>query len=512
MRSHARVLIYCASLLFWLVSLLNLNRAPVIHQDEPWILSPGYKLFTQGIYGSDLFTGFHGMEHHYLQFMPLMSVLEGICTRTAGVGLIQLRFIPVALGVVMLALVYRLGRQVASSQAAAVAVLLLLTWQWTGGGGRALGTGILLVDLARIARYDLLAAVLGLAGFAVYLAARRRSRPPLYFCAGLLIGLAGLAHPYGLMWLGPVAVLEVTAVRRGLLFLGAGTLVVWLPWLLFVASNWGDYVGQVYHDRALFSVFDPGFYFSNLISEPQRYHFDPSLGGPWLLLAGVPLAWLWLVLDSIHNKKGQGLALAAAAFVLPLLFGLLLAHKTINYLLTIVPLVSLVLGAGLERLLTSRAILSRAGAALLLLGIAGQGTLAIVQMQQRAAQMEPAEAELGRLRSIIPEGARVLGHPQYALAFDLADYRSFVLPFYFSDPDDDREPISLYAALERIAPDYILYDPAIDAVFADRSTALHNAWNNDFQHFLQAHHAQVVGTVFDQEHNSIRIYRLSTHL
>jgi len=60
-------------LLFWGISVFNLNRFPMIHEDEPWILSPGYKLFNQGVYGSDLFTGFYHIERIYLEFMPLMS-------------------------------------------------------------------------------------------------------------------------------------------------------------------------------------------------------------------------------------------------------------------------------------------------------------------------------------------------------------------------------------------------------------------------------------------------------
>jgi hypothetical protein len=511
---YPRPLLYLACLTFWLVSLLNLNRFPVIHQDEPWILSPGYKLFTQGIYGSDFFTGFYGMDRHYLQFMPLMSVLEGAATRMAGVGLFQLRFATVALGLVMLALVSRVGRQVASPQVSALAVLLLLTWQWTDGGGRALGTGIPLVDLARIARYDLLATVLGVAGFSVYLAARREGNVSLYLGTGLLIGLAGLAHLYGLLWLAPLALLELPARGRlgRLVAVGVGMLVAWLPWLLFLASNWSDYVWQVYPDRTRYSVFDPSFYVSNLLAEPQRYHFDLQLAGTWLLLAGLPLAWLWLLVDSVRHKKQHGFALAIVALGLPVLFALLLVQKTFNYLLTLVPIAALVFSVGLAWLFASRVMILRAGVALLLLSNAGQGVFAILQMQQRAAHIEPAEVELAQLHAFIPAAARVLGHPQYALAFDLAEYRSFLLVFDFSDPEANREPLSMYAALERIAPDYILYDPAMEAVFSDQSTALHEVWDDDFQRFLQRHHACVVSTVYDQEHNAVRIYQLNVQV
>jgi|GEM_PF-3042927 len=48
-------------LFFWAISIWNLDRPPIVHPDEPWILSPGYKLFTQGVYGSDLFAGFNGV-------------------------------------------------------------------------------------------------------------------------------------------------------------------------------------------------------------------------------------------------------------------------------------------------------------------------------------------------------------------------------------------------------------------------------------------------------------------
>ena len=56
-----------ALLLFWSLSVFNLDRYPTIHEDEPWILSPGYKLFTQGVYGSDLFSGFFHIERIYLK-------------------------------------------------------------------------------------------------------------------------------------------------------------------------------------------------------------------------------------------------------------------------------------------------------------------------------------------------------------------------------------------------------------------------------------------------------------
>ncbi len=38
-------------LAFGVISFWNLGRFPAIHEDEPWLLSPGFKLFTKGVYG-----------------------------------------------------------------------------------------------------------------------------------------------------------------------------------------------------------------------------------------------------------------------------------------------------------------------------------------------------------------------------------------------------------------------------------------------------------------------------
>src|SRR5262245_39776552 len=94
-------------------SLMNLDRFPPIHDDEPSILAPGYKLFHHGVYGLDMYTGFYGQERIYLEVMPLMPVLQGASAQAVGVGVRQMRLVPVALGTLTLALVFVLGRALA---------------------------------------------------------------------------------------------------------------------------------------------------------------------------------------------------------------------------------------------------------------------------------------------------------------------------------------------------------------------------------------------------------------
>jgi hypothetical protein len=46
------------------VSFSYLDVFPPVGEDEPWIAGAPYKLATQGTYGSDLFSGYYGVDWH----------------------------------------------------------------------------------------------------------------------------------------------------------------------------------------------------------------------------------------------------------------------------------------------------------------------------------------------------------------------------------------------------------------------------------------------------------------
>ena len=80
------------------------------------------------------------------------------------------------------------------------------------GNDRIISTGIPLVDVSRIARYDILVPPLGLGAWWFWLRARSTGRNRHDFLAGLLAGMAGLAHYYGLFWI--VALLLLLLLER----------------------------------------------------------------------------------------------------------------------------------------------------------------------------------------------------------------------------------------------------------------------------------------------------------
>lgn len=190
-----------AALLFLALTLWNLDRYPPVHFDEPHIRAPGYNLFTKGVYGSDLFGALLGMDKHCLGFMPLMPLLEGAAARVLGLGVWQMRIVAALSGALTLLVSVGLAKELAGSSAAVVTMALLLFWQWTPGGPDFLKSGVPLVDLSRVARYDILTAPLGLIAFRCFIRAPHDSSPVHHLPAGFFAGLAGLAHLYGLFWI-----------------------------------------------------------------------------------------------------------------------------------------------------------------------------------------------------------------------------------------------------------------------------------------------------------------------
>jgi 4-amino-4-deoxy-L-arabinose transferase-like glycosyltransferase len=190
-------------LAFWTVSLRHLALVPPVYEDEPWQASTGWKIARDGIFGTDIFTGWFGMERHYYGYMPLHPLLLALTYKITGLGLWQSRLEPVVLGTVTLALTYALGRRLSQPGVGALAVLLLLLTR-TAGLTHFQITGILMLDFARIARYDMVVPVFGLSALHALLTAWRTPAPKrrvFYGLAGGLAGLAGLGHLYGAFWL-----------------------------------------------------------------------------------------------------------------------------------------------------------------------------------------------------------------------------------------------------------------------------------------------------------------------
>lgn len=503
---------YLIILAFAGVTTWNIDRFPQVHSDEPWRLSPGYKFFSQGVFGSDLHAGFLGLEKNYFEFMPLMPLVEGAITHVLGLGVWQMRLASVLLGTLTMLLAFRLAHRLGDPLAAVIVLVLLMFWQWTPGGDAYLASGVPLVDVSRIARYDVLAALLGLG--ALYCAARSdgAAGPSPDLLSGALAGLAGLTHVYGFFWV-PVLLLLVfldglqpgggPAPRRAALVL-MGTIAVCSVWVAFALAHWHDFVEQtLFFHRDQMLLLDPSFYARNLLGEYSRYRLGlrnpAALGrsGLWLLLFGVPAAILWTGRRAVRQRDREARVLLVPVLALPLLFALLIRSKTTNYLVSFVPPVALLVARWMAALLRSPQSRGRMVVQAALTLTLVQGAWGIAHMLSAASRAEPPDRVLRELREAVPAPGRILGPPQYWLAFGDRDFRSLNLAFMLSSPRLNR-PISIEAAMREIAPRFVILPVP----------PYGRAAQDSFRRFMADHRARIVREMRDANGALVRVYEL----
>jgi hypothetical protein len=529
-------------LLFWGVSLAHLEKFPPLHNDEVAILAAGYKLFWQGTYGLDMYAGLYGRETIYLEVMPLMPWLQGLGSRLWGVGVWQMRLLPVLCGLFTLSLAFALARTLANRLAGVLAMLLLLAWQWSPGGAEFFSSGISLVDLVRIGRYDILLAPLSLMILLTWLAAHHppqfvvgTSMPPgggtainrrlrtrrarLYLLCGVWIGLAGLANLYGLFWLAVVAVYWLVGQKSDfskksdfcktdffMLLLGCGS--VMSVWLVMVLAHWAEFQGQFGNMHGVrFDLFSPLFYVNNIRAEIQRYSL--GIGEPgtwtrlgfWLVIIGLPLSLGWLGWRAVRQKDRHAFWLLVPCLLLPILLALLVQKKQFAYLLLALPLWAVALAWGLAKLGQRRGLSGRAVILLVLGLLVWEGGMAWRQMMATAVHTPSPLPFFADLREQVPGDGRLVGPQTYWLAFPDREYRSFILPLLLSHPRSP-DPISLEAAFDQVAPDVVLLTPLVHHWLALQGEEAH------FWQIMAAHDAQLVAEFPAYDGGTVQIYEL----
>jgi 4-amino-4-deoxy-L-arabinose transferase-like glycosyltransferase len=500
---------------FVLVSVWRLDTLPPVYEDEPWQASTAYKLARQGVFGSDLFAGWNGMEQHYYGFLPLHPLILAGVYKLFGEGLLQTRLEAVGASALSLVLMLLLARRLFGAWVGVLALALLLLVRWSGTTSVQL-TGIPFLDLARIARYDVVVPVFGLGSLLAYLSAREhvsatgRIAAWRYGLAGLLAGLAGLAHVYGLFWIAVLVVLVMwdgaPGGRPGALgWIAVGVAACWLPYLAYILSDLPEWRAQVsgYADR--FGLLDPRFYLTNVLDEPRRY--GPGLGSPgvgwltrpgfWAVLVLVPASLAGLAWRGLRRQDRAARAIVAPAIVLPALFALLLRLKLINYTLTFVPVLAIASAWGALHALgwLRRRPAFLVPASLLAMAVVAEGVGRIAVLE--ASTATPYAVYSAEVHRTIPAGARVVGLHNYWFGFEDTDYRSFVVPLAWMDPGG----VPLEEGLQRLRPDAVLLDDRMRTylTYDQRARAGFEAW-------LAASGAQLVDQIDDATYGSMRIY------
>jgi hypothetical protein len=506
-RQLARVGMLVALLAFWLVELSHLAVVPRAYEDEPWIASTSWKLATTGMFASDIQGNFYGSASHYFGFMPLYPLLQSLVFRAGGLGLWQARLTSVYLGLLVCALTFALGRRLFGAPVGLLAIAGLMLTR-TAGLTLYRPTGILLIDFARLARYDIAVPVFGLAAcLALGRAGPSAGRWAGWWAAlaGGLGGLAGLAHVYGWFWLAALgaALLHMGArwlawrwAAGTLMALSLGAAVVTLPYGGYVLAHWGDWLGQTaeYGDRA--RVLNITWYANNVLREVQRY--GPGLGEPnwqawlrpglWLAWSAGPAAGVMLMRRAGRNLQASAYAWSLAA--LPVLLAVFITSKVANYLLLYLPLAALAIAWGVVALWRAararrwrwlQSLVVLACAAVVLEG-AGQWR----GLDQTATATTPFNRYVQQVRAIVDQsafsaGPAVLGLHTYWFGFSDLSFTSWYYPVVLARSRLPGRAVPLATTLERLAPDFALVDARtrdfLDAAEAgDPEAATITAW------------------------------------
>jgi hypothetical protein len=492
---------------FLVTGLRHLDGVPQAYEDESWQASTAYKLMTSGVFGSDLFAGFHAMDQRYYGFMPLHPLLLAGVFKVLGVGLAQARTETVVLTLATLALTFALGARLFHAWVGALAVALLVLVRWTGLTYVQL-TGIPLVDFARISRYDVLVPVIGLGALHVYLSARSQRGPGLLVHAGVLAGLAGLAHVYGLFWVIALAALSLwDGRRRQLLWLLVGAALPWVPYAAYVLADVPDWRAQTAIYASRFELLNPAWYLDNVLQEYHRY--GPGLGPPgpgwllrpgfWFLLVGVPAALIALARRAIFERDTGARAILVPALLMPVLFAVFIKLKLVNYTLIELPIFAVALAWGIVTLwprLARRPILVAACCAAILV----EGGAALSRLDQAAETTTPYSSFVSEIRASLPPQARVLGLHTYWLGLEDVEYRSFLVPLNLAD-----EGVPLDQALTEVAPDVVLLDARMRAYFDQADL---RADHDRLYAWLSQHTGVVIARIDDPTYGLMEVYRV----
>ncbi|MCB8945193.1 MAG: hypothetical protein H6658_15715 [Ardenticatenaceae bacterium] len=460
-------------LFFWFGSLHGLANVPRVHIDEPWIASTGWKILADGRFASDIFGGLYGMDKAYYTHLPLHPLILAGFYHFLGLSLWVSRFTTVIMGLLVLCLTFALGRRVWGNGVGITAVIYLLFVR-TAGATQFLLSGILLWDLARIARYDILVPVFGLLALHLYLSSTYRSDWQFPFGAGMAAALSGLSHIYGNFWFISLLILAIWQRRSWrhirLLFIGFGFIMFF--YLLYIWQGRDIWLVQMsFHEQKL-QLWQPGWYLSNLVQEYKRY--GPGLNetrwGLWtrpgfwamaLLLPTTVVIWLKM---AVYNKKQAVKTILVPLLVIPLLLGLLITPKIANYLTIVIPLIAVAVGWAVVRMWQwTQADRRKRGVSLVLLLMAivviGEGSSRIRILTLAAQTTTQSTALIHEIRQNLPDDAHVLGPLDYWLGLNDLTYTNWIAPIVQAED----EPLT--TALTVINPTDIIWDERLADYF-----------------------------------------------
>lgn len=320
--------------------------------DEGWFANPPFNLITRGSMGTNVLepTGWlKGIDEHTYWVAPLHLVTQAGWYKVFGFGLIQMRALSAAFGLLALIGLFYMVRALSGDKRIALLTFALLAFDY------------IFITGASFGRMDMMCAGLGFAGLGSYLWLREKNFNLAVIVSHAFVVASGMTHFMGLLYLAGLIFLTFYFDRERLRLIHLALAAV--PYLIG-ATGWGLYImqspdaflsqfkGNAATDDRLKVLTAPWQALKAEVTE--RYLVAYGLGshlkghaGPIALKALVLLAYLValagaLATRAIRNHKGYRALLILIAiffFILTVLDG----QKLAWYLVHIVPLYTAIL-------------------------------------------------------------------------------------------------------------------------------------------------------------------------
>lgn len=226
-------MLLAAALSVYLVLAVWTAVAGYIWDNEAWFASPAFTLIHKGYLGTTILaskgTWLEGIDRHTYWIPPLHPLLQALWYRLFGFGLLQMRYLSIVAGAVVLLAWYGIVSLLTDNRGIALLSIIIPA------------TDSRFLMFAALGRPDATCAAFGALGWLAYLHLRDRSLPRAILVGNALTAASCLTHPCGELYASGLLLLTLYFDRRRL-----GWRNFWLLIAPYAAalSAWGLYILQ----------------------------------------------------------------------------------------------------------------------------------------------------------------------------------------------------------------------------------------------------------------------------
>jgi len=338
---------------FTLVAAQRLGEVPVPQVDESYMMQTSYEMLNRGALSLP-FRRFIGgnIENDWHSLTPVHYVIQTGFFKVFGWGITEGRAFNLTLAIIVLLLVFLIGRRLFDWRVGIIAVVLIVC-------------DVFFLERSRFLRNDYSAVMFALAAFYLYEAAERRKSWRLFLASGLTAGASVMCHTASIYILVAITVLmlpgrgwRIVKAKEFYLF-ALGTLAVSAYEIISDIADWTNFRLQYRGDKRHFKLLDAMGWLRNLRHEPQRYRrwiaadsmypdVPRTLTHLFEYLAVIAIAYL-IVRMIIRVRRGNLVAeprnrVLMVTLVVMSFFAIITSQKAVYYMSHLTPWFALAVG------------------------------------------------------------------------------------------------------------------------------------------------------------------------